>query len=163
MIRQATPGDASEVAAIWNWMISDTLLTFTSDTKSTDAVGEIIAARQGRFLVCDRDGCIEGFATFAPFRAGPGYARACEHSVIVAPAHVSRGVGRALMTLLIDIARADRQHVIIAAISGENPDAVAFHERLGFAQTAQMPEIGYKNGRYLDLILMQKMLGPVAS
>jgi L-amino acid N-acyltransferase len=47
---------------------------------------------------------------------------------------------------------------MVAAVSSANPGAVAFHERLGFGQVGRMPEVGFKNGQYLDLILLQKML-----
>lgn len=163
MIRTAKPEDAPEIAALWNWMISDTLLTFTTDQKSVEDIDRMIFERENGFLVSETDEIIEGFATFGAFRSGPGYARTAEHSVIVAQNHVGRGVGRALMTALMDRARAEGVHIMVAAISSENPHAVEFHTRLGFQEVGCMPEVGYKNDRYLDLILMQKMLSNVAS
>ena len=163
MIRTVKPEDARKIAALWNWMISETLLTFTTDQKSVEDVDRMILARGNGFVVSETEGSVEGFATFGAFRSGPGYARTAEHSVIVAQNHVGRGVGRALMTALMDRARAEGVHIMVAAISSENPHAVEFHTRLGFEEVGRMPEVGYKNDRYLDLILMQKMLSNVAS
>ena len=163
MIRTAKSEDARKIAALWNWMISETLLTFTTDQKSVEDIDRMIFERGNGFLVSETDEGIEGFASFGAFRSGPGYARTAEHSVIVAQNHIGRGVGRALMSALMDRARAEGVHIIVAAISSENPRAVEFHTRLGFEEVGRMPEVGYKNDRYLDLILMQKMLSNVAS
>lgn len=163
MIRPATSADAPAIAALWNWMITDTLLTFTSEAKSDRAVEDIIRERAGHFFVHDTGAGVAGFATFGSFRAGPGYLKTCEHSVIVSPSHRARGIGRALLQHLLDVATDSGVHVMVAAISSENPPAVAFHESLGFEQAGRMPEVGFKNGRFLDLILMQKILNCVAS
>lgn len=163
MIRNAKAGDAPEIAALWNWMISQTLLTFTTDEKAVDDVEKMISARTGRFLVSETGGRIEGLATFGAFRSGPGYAKTAEHSVIVAPEHGGLGIGKALMTALLERARGEGVHVMVAAISSANPRAVDFHARLGFAEVGRMPEVGYKYDRFLDLILMQKILVQAAS
>lgn len=163
MIRTAKPEDAPKIAALWNWMISETLLTFTTEQKSVEDIRRMILERGNSFVVGEVDGNFEGFATFGAFRSGPGYARTVEHSVIVAPNHAGRGVGRALMSDLMDRARAGGVQIMVAAISSENPCAVEFHTRLGFEEVGRMPEVGYKNDRYLDLILMQKKLSNVAS
>ncbi len=67
-------------------------------------------------------------------------------------------MGRALMDAALSAAKAKGQHVMVAAISSANPAAAAFHAHLGFAEAGRLAQVGRKNGQWLDLILMQKML-----
>ena len=153
MIRPAVTGDADWIATLWNEMIKDTLFTFTTEPKSQEAVAEMIATRPVLVLPDEA-----GFATYGPFRSGPGYAATVEHTIILDPAAHGQGQGRALLNALMEHARAAGNHVTVAAISGANPDAVAFHATLGFDHVGHMREVGQKAGRWLDLILMQKLL-----
>lgn len=155
MIRPATPRDAPAVTHLWNAIIRDTLATFTTDLKSVDSVAAQINRRP--FWVSDADG-VQGFVTFGAFRSGPGYAATIEHTVILAADAQGRGIGRALMQTAMQAAHEQGHHIMIAAISSANPDAVAFHSALGFEQTAHMPQVGRKADQWLDLILMQKTL-----
>ncbi|MEO0764938.1 MAG: N-acetyltransferase family protein [Pseudomonadota bacterium] len=153
MIRAAAVEDAGWIAAIWNAMIADTLSTFTTDPKTESVIAGMIETRPV-LVLADRT----GFATYGPFRSGPGYAATVEHSILLDKAAQGRGQGRALMQALMDHARGQGHHVMVAGISSANPDAVAFHATLGFETVAQMPEVGRKHGQWLDLILMQKLL-----
>ncbi|OZB15114.1 MAG: GNAT family N-acetyltransferase [Rhodobacterales bacterium 34-62-10] len=161
MLRPAEARDASDVAAIWNPVIRETAATFTTQEKTPEGLAGDFAARaaEGRlFLVAEDAGAVLGFATYFQFRNGPGYARTMEHSIILASAARGRGVGRALMAGLEDHARAGGVHSLWAGVSAENPAGVAFHRAIGFAEIARLPEVGYKFGRWMDLVLMQKIL-----
>ena len=155
MIRLAQAEDARAIAALWNAMIRDTLATFTTVEKTEAEIVALIDERPKAFWVYEGQE-IDGFATFGPFRAGPGYKATLEHTVIVAQAAQGRGVGRALMAQVEQGAQKAGAHVLVAGISSANPNAVAFHARLGFQETARLSEVGRKNGQWLDLILMQK-------
>jgi phosphinothricin acetyltransferase len=157
-IRPARPGDAEAIAAIWNAVIDDTAITFTTERKTEQGLAADIATRGAGFQVACDAGAVVGFATYFPFRAGPGYAHTKEHSIQLAPAARGRGTGRALMAALEAAARAQGVHSLWAGVSGENPDGVSFHAALGFAEIARLPQVGYKFGRWMDLVLMQKML-----
>ena len=156
LIRAAQTGDLSAVKSLWNAMIRDTTATFTTTQKTDTDLSDLLAARPDAFLVADIGGTCAGFITWGPFRAGPGYAHTAEHSVITA--QHARGTGRALMEAAMAQARAQGIHVLIAGISAENEGAVAFHRRLGFAKSGQLPQVGRKNGRWIDLILMSRDL-----
>ena len=158
MIRPATSADAGAIAALWNGMIRDTLATFTTELKTTQAIHQTLNDRPGAFFVAEQAGAMLGFVTFGPFRGGPGYAATCEHSIIVAPDAQGQGAGRALMARAIEAARRMDQHIMIAAISSANPDAVEFHAKQGFDHVGHLPQVGRKSGQWLDLILMQKNL-----
>ena len=112
-------------------------------------------------LVADVEGEVAGVGTYGDFRDSKvreGYRFTVEHSVHVAESAQGRGVGRALVLALVDRARAAGLHAMVGAIDGDNPESVAFHEKLGFVEVGRLPEIGSKFGRWLDLVLVQKML-----
>jgi L-amino acid N-acyltransferase len=161
ILRTAEARDAAGVAAIWNPVIRDTAATFTTLEKTPEGLAADFATRaaEGKlFLLAEVAGEILGFATYFQFRNGPGYARTMEHSIILAPAARRRGIGRALMAALEDHVRAGGVHSLWAGVSAENPQGVAFHRSVGFAEIARLPEVGYKFGRWMDLVLMQKIL-----
>lgn len=156
-IRPATASDADAIVAIWNPMIRDSTFTFNAQEKTKPELADLIATR-ACFLVAEHNGRVAGFASYAQFRAGIGYAQTMEHTIILAPSAQGRGIGRALLSALEQHARAAGAHSMIAGISSANPNAVAFHAALGYAQVAVLPEVGRKFGRWFDLLLMQKRL-----
>jgi len=161
MIRTAVANDAAEVARLWNRVIRDTLVTFNADEKSEAEVAEMILARTAAghgFLVAEADAALAGFATYGQFRAGVGYARTMEHTILLDDTCRGRGIGRALLSAIEEHARAGGAHSAFAAISSGNPDGRAFHAAMGYAEVATLREVGFKWGRWLDLHLMQKML-----
>lgn len=160
LIRPALPADCAAIVAIWNPVIRDTTITFTTVEKTEAGLVEMLAAKAVAgepFLVAEAGG-IAGFATYGPFRSGPGYARTAEHTVILAPAAQGRGMGRALMQALEGHARAAGLHSLIGGISGANRPGRDFHAAMGYTQVAVLPEVGHKFGTWQDLVLMQKML-----
>ncbi|MDG2340013.1 MAG: GNAT family N-acetyltransferase [Paracoccaceae bacterium] len=157
-IRRATRADAAAVAAIMLPVIRDTAITFTTTEKTEEGVRADIVARGDSFQVAELDGEVVGFATLFPFRAGPGYAHTKEHSIVLAPKAHGQGLGRALMIRLEEVAHESGIHSLFAGVSGENQDGVAFHRAIGFRIVATLPEVGFKFGRWMDLVLMQKIL-----
>ncbi|MEZ5753946.1 MAG: N-acetyltransferase family protein [Paracoccaceae bacterium] len=161
MIRNATHEDAPGIAAIWNPVIRDTAITFNAAEKTNAEIARLITDRQQAghaFLVADQGGGIAGFATYAQFRGGVGYARTMEHTILLAPAAHGMGLGRALMSAIETHARNAGALSLIAGVSAENPAGRAFHARLGFAEVAILQRVGFKFDRTMDLVLMQKFL-----
>ena len=157
MIRAAVEADAGSIAAIWNPIIRDTAITFTSVEKEPGEIARMIAARPA-FLVLEREGAVAGFATMGTFRSGPGYAHIQEHTILLAPAARGAGHGRALMRALEAAARGQGFAALIGGVSGSNPGAVAFHAALGFEPVGRVPRAGHKFGAWHDLVLMHKFL-----
>ena len=157
-IRPAGASDIAPILEIWNPLIRDTSVTFTSVEKTPEGLAADIAARGPAFLVAEEAGAIMGFASHGTFRPGPGYAHTAEHTVIVAPTAQGRGAGRALMRALEDHARAAGVHVLIAGVSAENVPAIAFHRAVGFVDGGRLPEVGRKFGRWMDLVLLHKRI-----
>ena len=158
IIRAAERQDAAQIAELVNVIVEETTVTFTTLRKSEDSIVQDIAVRGAAFQVAELDGSIVGFATYFPFRTGPGYAATQEHSIVIAPSARGHGVGRKLMTALEDVARDNGVHALIAGVSGENADGIAFHAALGFKEVGRLPAVGRKFDRWLDLVLMQKRL-----
>lgn len=161
MIRAAQREDAEAIAVIWNAVIRDTAITFTTELKTPRGLrADIYLKREAGhgFFVYEENGDILGFATYFPFRNGPGYARTMEHSINLSSRARGRGVGRGLMAVLEGHARGRGVHSMWAGVSAENPDGAAFHASIGYREVARLPEVGRKFGRWMDLILMQKIL-----
>ena len=162
-IRPARPEDYAAMAAIWNPLIRDTTVIFHSVERDEAAVAAYVAGRRaaGREVwVAESGGRIVGLASYDQFRAGNGYAHAMEHTVILAPEGWGQGIGRALMAAVETHAAAAGAHVMIAAIDADNSAGRAFHAKVGYVETGHLRETGRKFGRWLDLVLMQKTIGP---
>jgi phosphinothricin acetyltransferase len=164
IIRDAVETDMSVLRDLYNSLIDTTTIAWTEERQSL-AERETWFRRQQEaqhpVLVADDDGEVVGFAAYDSFRGSgkwPGYRHTVEHTIHVARSHWGAGVGRDLLEALIDRARADGIHVMVGAIDGDNDDSIRFHERLGFVEVARMPEVGRKFDRWLDLVLMQRIL-----
>ena len=158
MIRPARAADAAAIAEIWNAVIRESTATFTTALKTETALAALIAERGPAFLVAERAGRLLGFVTYGPFRSGPGYAPSREHTIHLAEGAQGQGVGRALMAAIEAQARREGVHVMVAGVSGENASGIAFHARLGYAEVGRMAQVARKFDRWLDLVLMQKIL-----
>lgn len=157
MIRPATPADAPAIAEIWNHLIRTTTATFTTTEKDPANLAAQIASGTP-WWVAVVDGTVQGHATYGQFRGGPGYARSMEHSIHLYNSAQGKGLGRALMQTLETHARRHGVHVMVAGVSSENLAGQEFHARLGYVPCGRVLQAGYKWGRYLDLVLMQKIL-----
>ena len=141
-LRAARPSDAPAIAALHNRIIRDTAVTFTTQERTPEAVARQIAERIPAFLVAETAGRLAGFATYGPFRAGPGYAASCEHTVILDDAARGRGLGRALMTRAIEEAWARPiARFWVHTCTLDSPAALGFYRRSGFTPVFQQIEI----------------------
>ncbi len=159
--RTATAGDAPAIAAIWNHYIRETPATFTTAAKAPEEIANLVTERLRAghaFLVCG-DADVTGFASYAPFRPGPGYARTMEHTIMLSPAACGQGLGRGLLDRIERHASAAGHRSLVAAISSGNPGALAFHQKAGFVARGVLPEAGWRWDRWWDLHLLQKRLG----
>ena len=161
-LRDAITGDAAQIADIWNPIIAETTVTFTTQLKTEAALQQEIMACHAAghvFVVAEKAGQVLGFARYAPFRAGPGYARTMEHTVFVAQNARGSGIGRQLLEGIEERARASGVHALIGGVSAENQAAVLFHRTMGYSCVGTLPEVGFKFGRFIDLIFLQKRVG----
>ncbi len=117
------------------------------------------------YLAADMDGVFAGYAYAGAYRIRPAYRFTVENSVYIAPAMQHRGVGRALLDALIQecAARGFRQMIAVIGDSTHQAGSVALHKAAGFRVTGTLGDVGFKHGRWLDSLLMQRALGDGAS
>ncbi len=154
-VRAAAEGDAAAVALIWDHYIRHTAVTFNAKEKTAEEVAGMFASRPA-FFVALHQAQVAGFATYGQFRGGVCYARTMDHTIQLAPQAAGLGLRRALMARVEDHARGQGAHSMFAGVSGENPAGRAFHARIGYMEVAVLPQVGWKFGRWMDLVLMQK-------
>jgi phosphinothricin acetyltransferase len=160
-IRTAVARDAEAIAAIYNHEVENTTATFDLVPRSVEVQREWLAARTGAFTALVADDTVVGligFAALSTYRDRAGYRTTVENSVYVHREHQRRGVGRLLLTTLLDVARDSGFHTVIARIDSQSLGSLALHRSLGFAEVGVEREIGRKFGRWLDSVIMQKML-----
>ena len=160
-IRPAAEPDLPAILAIHNNAVLNGTALWT--TVPSDLAGRraVLADRAGRnypFLVAELEGRVAGYGSFGDFRPHDGYVRTVEHSLYVDPACQGRGLGGALLGRLVEAARAAGKHVMIGGIAADNAASIALHRRHGFVETGRLPQVGFKFGRYLDLVFMQLTL-----
>jgi L-amino acid N-acyltransferase YncA len=160
-VAAATRAQLPDILAIYNEVIRNTTAVY-SDVEGTleDREKWFDAKRAQGFpvlIAAGSDGVL-GFGTFGEFRAWPCYRHSVEHSVHVRTGCRGRGVGRAIVTALIDAAAAMQKHVMIAGIDAENVISISLHESLGFEIVGRFHQVGHKFGRWLDLKFMQRFI-----
>ncbi|WP_035830411.1 GNAT family N-acetyltransferase [Kaistia adipata] len=162
LIRPATEADIPAILAIYNDAVLNTAAIWNDDVVDLDNRLAWFAARQGQgypVLVAVEGGDVLGYASYGDFRAFQGYRFTVENSIYVASAARGKGAGTALLGALVEHAAANGKHVMVAGIEAGNEVSIRLHARHGFVETARMPELGFKFGRYLDLVFLQKTLG----
>ena len=109
-------------------------------------------------FVAETEGRVAGFASYGPFRMWPAYKYAMEHGVYVHTDFRQKGIAKKLMQQLIESARENEVHTLIAGIDSSNEASIRLHEQLGFEEAAHLKEVGYKFDKWLDLKLLQLIL-----
>ncbi len=165
-IRDCESADLPATVAIFNELIPTTTIAWTDvliTVEGRHQWWERHRARSFPVLVAIDAATTEvvGMASYSDFRntAGfEGYRFSVEHSVHVRGDQRGNGIGRSLLDGLIDRARQAGVHVMVGAVDADNVDSLRFHERMGFTEVARMPEVGWKHDRWLDLVLIQRIL-----
>jgi L-amino acid N-acyltransferase YncA len=114
------------------------------------------------YLAAEIGGVLAGYAYAGPYRARSAYRHTVENSVYIAHDNHRRGVGRALLAALIEAcaARGFRQMIAVIGDSRRQAASISLHEALGFRHVGVLEDVGFKHGRWLDSVLMQRSLGP---
>ncbi|KAF2408377.1 phosphinothricin acetyltransferase [Pseudomonas antarctica] len=165
MIRDATWQDLPAIQAIYNDAVLNTTAIWNEQPVDLANRQAWFSARQAQaypILVAVENDEVTGYASFGDWRPFEGFRYSVEHSVYVRNDQRGKGLGPRLMQALVERARTCGKHVMVAAIESGNQASIRLHERLGFITTGQMPQVGIKFGRWLDLTFMQLALNPGA-
>ena len=166
VVRAAGPADAGPVAAIFAHYVATSVATFEEVAPAAAdwgrRLGELTALNLP-FLVAhdgaDGDAAVCGFAYASPWRPKPAYRHTVEDTVYLSPGCTGRGIGTALLGALLAGCTTAGARQVIAVIADTGSDAsAALHRRLGFAEVGKLPQVGFKFGRWVDTVLMQKDL-----
>jgi L-amino acid N-acyltransferase len=160
-VRLAERGDAEAIRAIYNTEVTTSTSTFDLIPRSLGQQEEWLAARSGAFsaiVAVDGEETVVGFASLSPYKERAAYSTTVEDSVYVDPARQGEGIGTALLTRLIDIARTSGFHTVIARIEASGAASRALHSRSGFELVGIEREVGRKFNRWLDVAVMQLLL-----
>lgn len=162
IVRAATADDADALAAIYGHHVRHGFGTFEEEPPSPaemDARRAAVAARGLPYLVAEEDGRVLGFAYAGPFRPRAAYRYTVEDSVYIAPEAIGKGVGRTVLSAVLSACEAMgiRQVVAVIGDSG-NSASIGLHRSLGFDDAGVGKSFGFKHGRWVDIVWMQKSL-----
>lgn len=167
LVRAAAEGDFPAVTEIYAAAVTGGTASYEIEPPDEAEMRRRWQALRGGgfpYLVALRDDTVVGYGYFGPFRTRPAYRYLVEDTVYVAPAAQRGGVGRAVLARLVALAEAAgfRQMVAVIGDGAANPASVGLHAALGFRHVGAIEGSGFKHGRWLDTVLMQRALGPGA-
>lgn len=167
IIRPASAADAPALAAVYGHHCLHGTGTFEEAAPSPEEMAARLKAVQDRglpYLVAELDGRVAALAYAAPFRLRAAYRYTVEDSVYVAPDLAGRGIGKAALGAVIEACRGLGLRQVMAVIGDSaNAGSIGLHRALGFEVKGTMPSVGFKHGRWLDIVLMQRGLNDGAA
>lgn len=163
LIRPSSEDDVGALHAIYAHNVLTGTATFELEPPDVDEMGRRRAAvlAQGLpYLVAEIGGEVVGYAYASPFRPRPGYRFTVEDSVYVAPGQQGRGVGKTLLgALIVECERLGKRRMLAVIGDSANAASIGMHRACGFEDAGLLPGTGWKFGRWLDVVLMQRVLG----
>ncbi len=161
MIRSVQIDDAPRIAEIYNYYITETLVTFEEEVLSVeDVVGrmEKIESKGYPWIVFESDECVIGYAYAGTWRSRAAFRHTVEVAVYLAHDEMGRGIGNHLYGALLDALRILKIRAVIGMVSLPNPASAKLHERFGFQKVAEFPQVGFKFNQWIDVGAWQLML-----
>jgi phosphinothricin acetyltransferase len=162
-LRDATERDIPDMREIYNHYVANTTVTFDEDPLTLAEMRKkykIVATLKYPWLVAvSPGGVVLGYAFVTPYRAKAAYRFTVENSIYLGPASTGKGLGAALMKELLARAKAAGIKEVVAVIADRGAEAsITLHEKFGFKEIGRMGRVGFKFGRWLGTVLMQKSL-----
>ena len=158
-IRTATPDDAAAIAAIYNVFVAGCTCTWQTEPDSVEFRRGWLTGRKAAhpvFVAEDDAGAVVAFASLSPYSPRGAFDLTAEVSIYIADAAQGKGLGKRLLATLLDAAKTAGLHLLVARISGDQPASLALHAKHGFSESGRIPEMGYKFGKFRDLVYMHR-------
>jgi L-amino acid N-acyltransferase YncA len=160
VVRPVAAADLDAISEIFAWYVHHTVATFEETPRAPrewDELRVLLNDLGLPFLVAEADQRIAGYAYASPWRQKPGYRHTVEDSVFVLPGRTGQGIGRLLLAGLLSSCSAGGVRQVIAVIADSGSEAsIALHTAHGFSVAGRLTQVGYKHGRWIDTILMQR-------
>jgi L-amino acid N-acyltransferase len=159
-LRAAMIGDLAIINAIYTHSVLHSTSTYQTEP-STDAERTAWFKAHGPqhpVIVAEIDGRVVGWGSLSPFHARAAFNRTVEESVYIHHDFHRRGIGKAILADLLARAKTLGHHRVIAAISGDQEPSLVLHESMGFTERGRLTEVGFKFGRWLDLVYLEHRL-----
>ena len=165
-IRPSEDRDVAAIARIYRHHVLNGTASFEQIPPEADEIarrrGDLLA-RGLPYLVAERSGRVLGYSYAGPYHTRSGYRFTVEDTVYVDAAELGRGIGRALLASVIERSAEQGYRQMVAVIAGSDHQAsIGLHQVLGFGRIGVLPAIGFKFGGWIDIVLMQRALGPGA-
>jgi phosphinothricin acetyltransferase len=160
-IRPYQTQDAETIVSILNYYIANSTALYDYELRTLEKQQSIFEEKLAKgfpVIVATIDDHVVGFGYYSEFRFREAYKFTVEHSVYVMPNEHGKGIGKAILNHLIDLARKQKLHTMIAVIDFENQCSITFHEQFGFTSVGLIKESGYKFERWLHSVIMQLIL-----
>lgn len=159
-LREAGDADQRAILDIYNDAVLHSTATFDLEPRTWEGQQRWFQEHRLPYavFVATVGDTVAGWGSLSPFRPRPGYRFTAEDSIYVRDDCCRRGIGTALLGLLIDAASRGRLHSVMALIDGDNSVSVRLHERFGFRHVGTFREVGFKFDRWLDVVHMQRMI-----
>lgn len=163
-LRLARPGDAPGLLSLYAPYVTGTVISFEYQVPTleefTRRVEDTLALHP--YLVLEEEGRLLGYAYAHPFHSRPAYQWGAELTVYLEQEAVGRGLGARLYGALFDLLRLQEVRRVYGCITAENERSVRFHQRLGFTECGRFAKAGFKQGRWLEVLWLEKPLAPCA-
>ena len=160
-LRSARLDDAEAIREIYNLEVTTSTVTFDLEPRSLEAQQRWLADRAGAYsavVAVDGDDEVVGFGSLSKYKERPAYATSVEDSVYVRRDQQGRGVGRLLLDGLLDTATKSGFHAVFGRIVGGHDASIRLHAACGFEHVGVEREVGRKFGRWLDVVIMERLL-----
>lgn len=161
LMRNATENDLPGILEIYNDAILNTTAIYNYLPYTTHDINNWYADKlknKHPVLVAIVDNKVAGFASYGHFRVRPAYKYSVEHSVYVHPSFRKRGIAKKLLKEIIEAARQNNYHAIVAGIDADNKISIELHKQFNFVEVGNIKQVGYKFGKWLDLTFMELLL-----